>query len=198
MKTAYPTYKPMNRLHRWSFLRAAIGLFAALALSSCGWFGMDDDEEDRERGYSIGEQERLRFYFQHAFRGRIAPSEGIPFFESGENNHGDSGIARGAPRRVLSVRDAVDPRRTLPELHFESEDTSIFEVEAYGCTPDEKCVASTCAIDHDRYPCDAPDVYRVRLGLFDEGVGRLIVRDAEGEIYDRVGVRIYAAEVLED
>lgn len=183
------TYSP-QRLNLNSIFRAFFIGAIFIAGSGCGLFGACETE-DKARGYSVGEEGRLRFYFQHFTRGTIATSEGVWLDEEDDgNNHGDAGIGRGA-RRVITVRDVDDPARVLPELHFESGDPEIFEVEASGCTPDENCPSSTCPIDHERFECDAPDVYRVRLGLFSEGIGRLIVRDAEGDVYDAVDVRIY-------
>ena len=182
MKTAYHPHRA----------RLILTLFASLILitgTGCGLF----ESEDEKRGYSVGEQKGLQFYFLHAFRGTIPTSEGVRLSEDESDNRGDAGPGHGA-RRVITVRDAADPSRTLPELHFESEDTTLFEVEDYGCTPDESCAASTCPIDHERFDCSATDVYRVRLGLLREGVGRLIARDAEGARYDAVEVRVYVMD----
>jgi hypothetical protein len=145
----------------------------ALLLSSCG---PEAISFDRPR-YAVGDRGLLRFWMaqQCGFQATCWPSSGM-YLDSDYLEYST---------KVYTAANA-DVRTQLPQLAFASSNEARFTIRGL------ECKSYWAAVEDPLGPCpvEEPRIYAADLHLHSEGRADLIAYDEDGNVYDRISVRV--------
>jgi hypothetical protein len=151
-----------------------LGAFALL-LSSCGPEGFSD----RPRSV-VGDRGLLRFWMaqQCGFQATCWPSSGM-YLDSDYLEYST---------KVYAAANA-DVRTVLPQLAFTSSNDARYTIRGL------ECKTFWAAAEDSLEPCpvEEPVLYAADLHLHSEGRADLIAFDEDGNVYDRITVRVEPA-----
>jgi hypothetical protein len=146
-----------------------------LALFSCDMGGWSTPPP-----YAVGERGNLRFFATQrcAFEPRCWPPSGL-YLDSDYLEYST---------KVYAAANA-DVRTVLPQLAFASSNEARFTIRGL------ECKSYWAAVEDPLEPCpvEEPRLYVADLHLHSEGRADLIAYDEEGNVYDRISVRVAPA-----